>query len=60
MAELEETNARLRRQLKEKQLEAQKWKDAYLQVEKQLKELQAVRSPSVRSAKVHTHVCLFY
>ena len=60
MAELEEVGVRLRRQLKEKQLEAQKWKDAYSQVEKQLKELQSSRSPSVRSAKVCTYVCLFY
>ena len=45
--ELEATCTRLRQQLAEQQLETQKWKDAYAQVEKDLKTLQGRRSPSI-------------
>jgi len=46
ITELEATCDRLRQQLADQQLETQKWKDAYAQVEKDLKTLQGRRSPS--------------
>ena len=54
MAQLEVNCARLKRQLKDWQLEAQKWKDACVRLEKQLKELQASRSPST------SKVCMYH
>ena len=46
-----------------KQMEAQKWKDACSQLEKQLKELQAALSPSpsrVRMSFLLNHKCIHY
>ena len=41
-----------------KQMETQRWKDTCLQLEKQLKELQATLSPS--QSRVHTYVCISF